>query len=52
MAFIVCGGSVLDSFFCLRIRSALEVNCCVIIYCLEVSCKEVVKKTKSRASYN
>ena len=24
----------------LRNRSALAVNCCVIIYCLEVSCKE------------
>ena len=26
--------------FCLRNRSALAVNCCVIIHCLEVSCKE------------
>ena len=25
---------------CLRNRSALAVNCCVIIHCLEVSCKE------------
>ena len=24
----------------LRNRSALAVNCCVIIHCLEVSCKE------------
>ena len=26
--------------FQLRNRSALAVNCCVIIHCLEVSCKE------------
>ena len=25
---------------CLRNRSALAVNCCVLIHCLEVSCKE------------
>ena len=25
---------------CFRNRSALAVNCCVIIHCLEVSCKE------------
>ena len=25
---------------CLRNRSALAVNCCIIIHCLEVSCKE------------
>ena len=27
-------------FIYLRNRSALAVNCCVIIHCLEVSCKE------------
>ena len=25
---------------CLKKRSALAVNCCAIIHCLEVSCKE------------
>ena len=34
--------SVFDSLvgIYLRNRSALAVNCCVIIHCLEVSCKE------------
>ena len=27
-------------YYYLRNRSALAVNCCVIIHCLEVSCKE------------
>ena len=30
----------ISNFRGLRNRSALAVNCCVIIHCLEVSCKE------------
>ena len=35
----------------LRNRSALAVNCCVIIHCLEVSCKED-QITSDLSSYN
>ena len=29
-----------EKFQCLRNRSALAANCCLIIHCLEVSCNE------------
>ena len=32
----------------LRNRSALAVNCCVIIYCLEVSCKDQIMSAQRK----
>ena len=38
--------------FELRNRSALAVNCCVIIHCLDVSCKEDQITSAQRFSHN
>ena len=45
----------LNGLLYLRNRSALAVNCCVIIHCLEVSCKEgQITSTRANdlSSYN
>ena len=41
-----------NRIFNLRNRSALAVNCCVIIHCLEVSCKEDQIYTNSELLHN